>query len=102
MPEEEGKFDTALLAELPFFMTDLIEDPYGETAPSSFSNYLDAIKKSKKNHEFVLLHLNINSIYHKFYEIDAILDTRAVDILRINETKLDSSVPSSIYQHPRY
>ena len=46
--------------------------------------------------------LNINSIRHKFHNLEVILDKQLLDILVINETKLDNTVDDSHFTHPNY
>ena len=49
-----------------------------------------------------LLHLNINSLFNKIAEIDEILNLKLYDIVTLNETKLDESVPQSFYKNVFY
>ena len=49
-----------------------------------------------------ILHLNINSIFNKIDSIHDILDFGTFDIICINESKLDNSVPDSHLSHIKY
>ena len=93
---------TALLEELPFFNHE--EDLSSELAATKpFINYTERIKKANNNAaNFLLLHLNINSIFNKLHEVDEILNSKEVDVFMINESKLDSTVPASFYSNPNY
>ena len=46
---------------------------------------------------FKILHHNVNSLFLKIHEIDNFLNTHDFDIISLNETKLDNSVPISFY-----
>jgi len=52
--------------------------------------------------KFIIVHLNINSVHSKIKEIDELLKLKAIDILALNETKLDSSKPLSFYKNSDY
>lgn len=95
-------YNTELLSILPFFEYDDIGKEL--TVIKNFRSYIDQITDEKKlnTHEFMVLHLNINSIFNKLHEVNEILNLKIVDIFMINETKLDSSVPISFYNHPSY
>ena len=47
-------------------------------------------------------HLNINSIFGKSDEVVNLLDKCAFDILFISESKIDGSVSSTLFAHPKY
>ena len=47
-------------------------------------------------------HLNINSIFGKQDEVVNLLDKCAFDILFISESKIDGSVSSTLFAHPKY
>ena len=49
-----------------------------------------------------LIHLNVNSIINKLYDIDQILSSNQVDVLMLSETKLDDEIPNSFYQNNNY
>ena len=81
-----------------FCSTDLI------TKTSSHSVNHDTLLKefkikSKKN--FTLIHLNINSIFNKTDELDSILNL-GYDMILLNETKLDQTVPQCFYVNSIY
>jgi transcription elongation factor Elf1 len=49
-----------------------------------------------------ILHLNINSLFSKCFELNQILETENFDLIFLNETKLDSCVPHSFYKPVNY
>ena len=51
---------------------------------------------------FKILHHNVNSLFLKINEIDNFLNMHDFDIISLNETKLDSSVPKSFYVNDKY
>ena len=69
--------------------------------PSTFKSH-HTILNEAKNLKFKVLHLNVNSIYDKMSEIDLILQTKIIDIFMINESRLDSNIPSLFYSSPDY
>ena len=56
--------------------------------------------KFSKNIKFA--HLNINSVRHKFMPLSSILNKSMIDILSIQETKLDDSFPLAQFAVPGY
>ena len=57
-------------------------------------------KKHSKN--FVITHINVNSLQNKFDELRTLLDNNLVDCLFISETKLNSSHTSQQFQVDNY
>ena len=51
--------------------------------------------------DFSILHLNINWLLNKLFEIDSILNLKLYDIIFLNETKLFDE-PFSFYKNPYY
>ena len=49
---------------------------------------------SKNQRNLKIAHLNINSVRHKFHPISDMLNKSLIDIMFIQETKLDSSFPN--------
>ena len=72
--------------------------------PSGIDTHLDKLKKFSNSNdgELKILHLNINSIFNKIDSIHDILDLGTFDIIFINESKLDNTVPDSHLSHIRY
>ena len=72
--------------------------------PPGTHTHLDELKKfsDKKKKELKILHLNINSVFNKIDSIHDILDSNSFDIIFINESKLDNTVPDSYLSHNRY
>ena len=60
------------------------------------------MKFSSKNSNFQILHLNINSIINKLYEVNELLNMRKFDIVCFTECKLDDSIPNSFYNNNYY
>ena len=63
--------------------------------------YFNSLKNFSSKCNFSILHLNINSIYNKIDEIDNILSLN-YEIVMLNETKLDSSIPNAFYKNVNY
>ena len=70
----------------------------------STSDMFPEIKLFRKTHKqnFVFVHVNINSCRHKFAPLQEILQGRFVDLLIINESKLDESFPNSQFNVEGY
>ena len=49
-----------------------------------------------------IIHLNINSLSAKLYEVDEILKLDIFDFFTINESKLDASTPTDFYVNKSY
>lgn len=49
-----------------------------------------------------LLHLNVNSLFLKRFEIMQILELELFDLICLNETKLDEFIPNSFLSHNSY
>jgi hypothetical protein len=59
-----------------------------------FYNFIDG--------KFSILYLNINSFYMKVNEIQMILDKKLFDIIMLNESKLDETIPTKFTDHINY
>ncbi len=59
-----------------------------------FYNFIDG--------KFSILHLNINSFHMKVDEIQMILDKKLFDIIMLNESKLDETIPTKFTDHINY
>ena len=69
----------------------------------SFPNYLENLKNfGDLNNGLKIVHLNINSIFLKKNEINDVISLGVYDIISINETKLDETVPISFFEYPKY
>ena len=68
---------------------------------SIYSDELTEFVKASDN-DLKIVHLNINSLYIKIDEIHDLLDKKEFDLMFLNETKLDSSVPNSKVSHHAY
>ena len=53
--------------------------------------------KTQHKKKFILLYLNINSVFNKVHELDQILEKCNPDAFLIDESKLDCLVPISWY-----
>ncbi|CAF1132148.1 unnamed protein product [Brachionus calyciflorus] len=60
------------------------------------------LNTNKCSSSIKLIHLNVNSIINKLYDIDQILSSNQVDVLMLSETKLDDEIPNSFYQNNNY
>jgi hypothetical protein len=56
--------------------------------------FTDSISINKVN-KFSIFHLNINSLFSKLHHISELITKAKPDVLCLNETKIDSSVPDS-------
>ncbi len=90
------------LAELPFFNEININSALIDVP--RFDRYLDNIKQLKDQHpnNMVILHINICSIMTKFQFVEAILNTKNVDVLFVSETFLDEHTPESKFKNIHY
>lgn len=103
---QNNAHDTALLSELPFFSFDgSFTDDTGVQI-EAWETHIDKINNFKsqfdKDRKFIMLFLNINSIFNKVSEVDEILNKCEPDAFLIDESKLDSAVPKSWYINRKY
>jgi hypothetical protein len=56
----------------------------------------------KLSNKLSIFHLNLNSIYNKIDDVDLVLNLNLYDIIMINESKLDDSVPIDFYSNQYY
>ncbi|RNA26201.1 reverse transcriptase [Brachionus plicatilis] len=70
----------------------------------NFPNYLEDLKNfGARNSRFLrIVHLNVNSLFLKKNELLEVVSLGLYDLISINETKLDDSIPSSFFSHPNY
>ena len=68
---------------------------------ADFRNITTNFLKNNQNH-LTISNLNINSLQHKFAHISFILDQQLVDILVINEKKLNKNNCSSQFENSNY
>jgi hypothetical protein len=66
------------------------------------SNYLTTLKNSCQANKINVLHININSVFNKEYELNSILMLCSYDIVSINESKLADSTKLAIFKHQFY
>jgi len=64
-------------------------------------NNIKLIVKENKN-KFKILHLNINSVFNKIQHILSLLNEIDIDIISINESKLDENTSDTFIEHPKY
>lgn len=57
---------------------------------------------SDEKFKFLIVHLNINSLFMKCTQVSQILDLNKLDIFMLNETKLNESIPSKKCDHRLY
>ena len=97
-------YDTSLLCKLPFFSFDgpLTEKEIIQI--EVFRNHIEHINgfKIKYKEKFIVVFLNVNSIFNKVRELDDILKQCCPDAFLLNETKLDTMVPNSWYINKKY
>lgn len=69
----------------------------------NYSSYLSELTNfSPDSNKIKFLHLNINSLFSKCFEMNQILTSKNFDFIFLNETKLDESVPSSFFRPQDY
>lgn len=102
--DELGSIDDELPCEIPFNFSDQLfthdndlnrTDDFIQTIDHKFKNDYDVtneIKQLMNRGQFHIVHLNINSVFNKFEHILSILDNTNVDIIALNEIKLDDNV----------
>ena len=79
-------------------MSDLMSnDPDFHHGSLRISDFLN-LNSSK----FKILHLNINSFFCKFHELNCILNKNSFDIVFIQETKLSSDTPDAFVNNNNY
>ena len=93
------------------FFWDLLPFANNISLPTSIDhNYKQSYKSSYHmlefynflNGKFSILHLNINSFFMKADEIQMILDKKLFDIIMLNESKLDETIPTKFTDHINY
>ena len=67
-----------------------------------YKSYLKDLSSYKKDEGFLLLHLNVNSLYSKMKDISEILNMKRFDVVSLNESKLDSQVPNRFINNTFY
>ena len=97
-------YDTSLLCELPFFKFEGSLTEKEIIHIESFRDHIDIINdfKAQYKQKFIVLFLNINSIFNKVRELDDILKKCYPDAFLLNESKLDCMVPKSWYINKKY
>jgi len=58
--------------------------------------------KTKHCQNVIIGHININSLRHKFVELEILLRKNLIDILVVTETKLDASFNSDLFRVPNF
>jgi hypothetical protein len=71
-----------------------------ENVNGIFYDLIDIRKKYTKN--FLICHLNINSMRYKFDEIKELLFDKIVDCLIVSERKIDSTFKDSLFEVDGY
>lgn len=66
------------------------------------NDWLNTIESSINPDKFNILHLNINSIFNKFEHVFTLLNELNLDIIALNEIKLDDTQPDKYYEHSNY
>jgi hypothetical protein len=63
------------------------------------NSIFESLREARKNNprNFMIAHININSIRYKFNEIREMLDDKIVDLLLISETKLDQTFNDRLF-----
>lgn len=72
------------------------DDPHELKPGECFKELYTVRQKHLKN--FIISHLNINSVQNKFSEIHEMLQEKLTDCLILSETKLDNSYPMTQFQ----
>jgi hypothetical protein len=103
---QKHTYDVSSLSELPFFSFDGSFTEREHFEIEACDTHIEKINAFKSQpgliKPFILLFLNINSIFNKVFEVDEILNKCNPDAFLIDESKLDSSVPKSWYTNKKY
>ncbi len=70
------------------------------TAAKEFTDYIPFYVNNRKNIKYC--HLNINSLRHKFEPLGNVLRENLIDVLSLQETKVDDSFPRSQFHVPGF
>ena len=64
----------------------------------------DQLELFRKHHnkDFLIAHLNINSIQNKFEELTEVIKKINAHIMFVSETKIDASYPNAQFKVPNY
>ena len=98
------------------FNISTFDPPQSPDSPDIFTNSILAVSEDERvsfksstktfcikyHKQFIISLLNINSLQHKFADIVFLLDKQYVDILVINETKLNSQIDDSRFENTFY
>ena len=87
-----------------YWNEEIIDSTLYSTALQDSETYLESLNRfcNNNNKNLKVLHLNINSIFSKIDSFYDILDRCKYDILFINESKLNLSIPDSKISHKNY
>ena len=75
---------------------------YEEMGLAEWLVSLKVFKQTRVEKKFLIFHLNINSLANKFHHVNEILSHSNCDLLFLNETKLDESMPSNLFNCNKY
>jgi hypothetical protein len=81
------------------FTPSLHENLFVETFNPKKFNFTGELLKHSEGKKFTIIHLNINLIYNKIFEVKNLLDLCEFDLVMINESKLGEMVPNSSINH---
>ena len=84
-----------------YFANDIDKDdtPLADDLPQEL-NLCQSLGPAMASGKFHILHLNINSAFNKFEHFLDVLNLLNVDIITLNETKLDDETPDYYFEHP--
>ena len=96
------------------FMSNISED-INDVAPDPFDfnddlnmafddqdKQTNDIKNQMTHGNFHIIHININSLFNKIEHVFEFINDTNVDIVSLNEIKLDNNIPSESFEHPNY
>ena len=63
---------------------------------------LKVFKQTRVEKKFLIVHLNINYLANKFHHVNEMLSHSNCDLLFLNETKPDKSMPSNLFNCNKY
>jgi exonuclease III len=98
--DDPSDFANVYAGELDSLFIDL---PLETAVIPNYSNYLSELAAfHPKTNKLKFLHLNINSLFLKCFELNQILELDNFDLIFLNETKLDENIPNSFFAPTNY
>lgn len=78
------------------------DDKLSDSVSSTLPSLVEDVQSNMDVGSLHIIYLNINSIFNKFEHIFSLLDLANLDIIALNEIKLDDTIPDKAFLHERY